>query len=92
MKTEYREFNFILSNGETCRVRYCDQWGPPMFGKRTMHFEFLGCLAISETKYRSEFRVVGANESIDPQKAAEQIIKDLTGIKINEKNVQQKLL
>jgi hypothetical protein len=92
MKTEYTEFNYILSNGETCRVRYCDQWGSPLFGKRTIHFEFRDCLAISPTKYRSEFRIVGEHESIDPQKAAEQIINELTGIKLNEQNTQQKLL
>jgi len=63
-----------------------------MFGKRTIHFEFRDCLSISPTKYRSEFRIVGEHESIDPQKAVEQIIKELTGIKLNEQNTQQKLL
>lgn len=62
-----------------------------MFGKRTVHFEFLGCLPISHTKYRSEFRTVGEDEKIDPKEAAKQIIESLTGIKFSGENVQQKL-
>jgi hypothetical protein len=59
-----------------------------MFGNRTIHFEFLGCLSISRTKYRSEFRTVGATETVDPKNAAQQIIEDLTGIKFSGENVQ----
>src|SRR5262245_39290594 len=40
-KTEYIEFHFFLGNGDTCKVRYCDQWGASLFGNRTIHFEFL---------------------------------------------------
>ena len=47
MKTEYIEFNLILGNGDIVQSVYCDQWGSPMFGNRTIHFEFLGCLSIS---------------------------------------------
>ena len=92
MKTEYREFQLTLGNGETCRVRYCDQWGSPMFGNRTIHFEFHDCLSISHTKYRSEFRVVGEHDKINPEEAAKEIIESLTGIKFNGENVQMKLL
>ena len=91
MKEIYLTFDLILGNRESCKVRYCDSWGPPLFGKRTIHFEFRDCLAISETGYRSEFRVVGECEKIDPKEAAKEIIKSLTGIKFNGKNVQQKL-
>ena len=92
MKTEYIEFNLILGNGDTCTVRYCDQWGSAMFGNRTIHFEFLGCLSISHTKYRSEFRVVGEHERINPTDAAKAIIESLTGIKFSGENVQMKLI
>jgi hypothetical protein len=92
MKTEYREFQLTLGNGETCRVRFCDQWGSPMFGNRTIHFEFLECQSISHTNYRSEFRVVGEHERIDPLEAVKEIIESMTGIKFSGKNVQMKLL
>ena len=83
-------FNLGLGNGEKCKVRYCDQWGSSMFGNRTIHFEFRDCLSISPTKYRSEFRVVGANEKINPKEASKQLIEALTGIKFSGENVQQK--
>lgn len=73
------------------KSRYCDSWGASLFGNRTIHFEFLNCLTISETGYRSEFRVVGETEKIDPKEAAKEIIERLTGIKFNGTNVQQKL-
>jgi hypothetical protein len=63
-----------------------------MFGNRIIHFEFLDCLSISHTKYRSEFRVVGEHERFDPIEAAKEIIESLTGIKFSGKNVQMKLL
>jgi hypothetical protein len=91
MKTAYIEFGLVLGNGEKCHVRYCDSWGSAMFGNRTIHFEFLDCLSISHTKYRSEFRVVGEDEKIDPKETAKEIIESLTGIKFNGENVQQKL-
>jgi hypothetical protein len=81
MKTAYSEFTLTLGNGDTCRVRYCDRWGSPYFGNRTIHFEFLDCLTVSPTKYRSEFRIIGEHERIDPKKAAQAIIEDLTGIR-----------
>jgi hypothetical protein len=62
-----------------------------MFGNRTIHFEFLDCVSISPTKYRSEFCVVGAHETIDPKEAAMQVIERLTGIPFSGDNVQQKL-
>jgi hypothetical protein len=92
MKTEYVEFGLVLGNGDKCKVHYCDQWGSPLFGKRTIHFEFRDCLSISHTKYRSEFRVVGEHEKIDPQKAAKEIIESLTGIKFSGENTQLKLI
>jgi hypothetical protein len=91
MKTEYIEFELILGNGEKCKVRYCDEWGASLFGNRTIHFEFLDCLSISSTKYRSEFRVIGKNEKIDPKESAKLIIEQLTGIRFSGINVQQKL-
>ncbi len=91
MKEIYITFDLILGDGELCNVRYCDSWGASLFGNRTIHFEFLNCLTISETGYRSEFRVVGEAEKIDPKEAAKEIIESLTGIKFNGKNVQQKL-
>ncbi len=91
MKTAYIEFGLVLGNGEKCKVRYCDQWGSPMFGKRTIHFEFRDCLSISHTKYRSEFRIVGEHEKVEPEESAKEIIETLTGIKFNGENVQQKL-
>jgi hypothetical protein len=92
METKYIKFNLILGNGEKCQVRYCDEWGASLFGNRTIHFEFLNCFSISHTLYRSEFRVVGANEKINPKEAAKQIIETLTGIKFGGENIQQKLL
>jgi hypothetical protein len=92
MKTEYIEFELVLGNGEKCHIRYCDSWGSAMFGKRTIHFEFRNCLSISHTRYRSEFRVVGEDEKIDPKEAAQQIIERLTGIKLNGENTQLKLI
>ena len=91
METKYIEFALVLGNGEKCNVKYCDAWGASLFGNRTIHFEFLDCLSISSTKYRSDFRVVGKNEKINPKDAARQIIEGLTGIKFNGENVQQKL-
>jgi hypothetical protein len=91
MKTKYIKFNLVLGNGEKCKVRYCDAWGASLFGNRTIHFEFLNCFSISPTKYKSEFRIVGVNEKINPKEAAKQIIESLTGIKFNGENVQQKL-
>ena len=92
MKTDYIEFELILGNGEKCQVRYCDEWGTPLFGSRTIHFEFRDCLSISHTKYRSEFRVISENEKIDPEESAKLIIEQLTGIKFSGENVQQKLI
>jgi hypothetical protein len=89
---EYQEFELILGNGDVCKVRYCDQWGASLFGNRTIHFEFLDCLSVSPTGYRSEFRTVDAKEQIDPKAAAKEIIEHLTGIKFSGENVQQKLL
>jgi hypothetical protein len=86
---KYIEFELVLGNGEKCNVKYCDEWGASLFGNRTIHFEFLDCLSISSTKYRSEFRVVGRNEKINPKEAAKQIIESLTGIKFSGENVQQ---
>jgi hypothetical protein len=63
-----------------------------MFGNRIIHFEFRDCLSISPTKYRSEFRVVGEHEPIDPKEAAQAIIESLTGIKFSGENVQMKLI
>jgi hypothetical protein len=63
-----------------------------MFGNRTIHFEFRDCLSVSNTKYRSEFRVVGEQERIDPIEAAKEIIESLTGIKFSGENVQMKLI
>ena len=83
MKTDYKEFALVLGNGDICTVRYCDEWGATMFGTRTVHFEFLGCLTISQTKYRSEFRTVGEDEKVEPIEAAKQIIESLTGINLN---------
>ena len=91
MEAKYIEFELVLGNGEKCNVKYCDEWGASLFGNRTIHFEFLDCLSISSTKYRSEFRVVGKNEKINPKDAAKQIIESLTGIKFSGENVQQKL-
>jgi hypothetical protein len=92
MEFKYITFNLVLGNGEKCKVRYCDQWGSSIFGSRTIHFEFRDCLAISSTKYKSEFRIVGANEKINPKKAAKRIIERLTGITFSGENVQQKLI
>jgi hypothetical protein len=92
METKYIEFALVLGNGDKCKVRYCDEWGTPLFGSRTIHFEFLGCLSISSTKYRSEFRVVGAHEKIDPEESAKLVIEQLTGIKFSGENIQRKLL
>jgi hypothetical protein len=92
MKTEYIEFELVLGNGEKCKVSYCDEWGASFLGNRTIHFEFRDCLAISKTKYRSEFRTVGIDENVDPKKTAQEIIEKLTGIPFSGKNVQQKLL
>jgi hypothetical protein len=72
--------------------RYCDKWGASLFGNRTIHFEFLDCLSISHTKYRSEFRIIRKDEKVDPKEAAMQIIEKLTGIKFNGEKVQLKLL
>ena len=91
METKYIEFNLVLGNGERCKVRYCDKWGASLFGNRTVHFEFRDCYSISRTHYRSEFRIVGENEKINPKEAAKQIIEGLTGIKFSGENVQQKL-
>ncbi len=92
MKTEYIEFQLTLGNGDTCKVRYCDQWGASLNGRRTIHFEFRDCLSVSQTKYRSEFRVVGEHERIDPIEAAKEIIESLTGIKFSGEHVQMKLI
>jgi hypothetical protein len=92
MNTAYREFHLVLGNGDTCKVRYCDQWGSPMCGNRTIHFEFRDCLSISHTKYRSEFRVVGEHECVNPKEAAKEIIESLTCIKFNGENTQLKLI
>ena len=91
MEEEYIKFELTLENGEICEARYCDEWGGSLFGNRTIHFEFRGSLAVSETRYRSEFRIVGANEKIEPKEAAKAIIEHLTGVKLKGKNVQQKL-
>jgi hypothetical protein len=91
LETDYREFELTLGNGDTCRVRYCDRWGKPMFGNRTVHFEFLDCLSVSETGYRSEFRIVPEREQVDPVEAAKQLIEALTGIPFSGENMQQKL-
>jgi hypothetical protein len=91
MKDEYIEFALVLGNGEKCSVRYCDKWGVALFGNRTIHFEFRGSLSISKTGYRSEFRVVGEKEKIDPEKGAKEIIERLTGIRFDGAGVQQKL-
>jgi hypothetical protein len=91
MKTEYRKFELVLGNGEKCTVRYCDKWGAPMFGNRTIHFEFHDSLSVSPTKYRSEFRIVGEHEKIDPVETAKAIIEQLTGIMFKGVNIQQKL-
>jgi hypothetical protein len=87
MKTEYKEFNLVLGNGDVCKVRYCDRWGTSMFGSRTIHFEFRDCLTISHTKYRSEFRIVGDNEKVDLKEAAKKILAELTGIALKGKNI-----
>jgi hypothetical protein len=92
IELKYIEFKLVLRNGEECTVRYCDSWGVSLFGNRTIHFEFLDCLSISSTRYRSEFRVVGEHDYIDPKKAAKQIIEHLTEIKLNGKNSQLKLI
>jgi hypothetical protein len=92
MKTDSIEFQLTLGNGETCRVRYCDKWGVSLFGNRTIHFEFRDCLSLSHTKYRSEFRVVGEHDSINPEEAAKEIIESLTGITFSGENVQMKLI
>jgi hypothetical protein len=92
MKTQYTKFTLILGNGERCKVRYCDSFGASLFGNRTIHFEFRECLSVSLTKYRSEFRVVGEHERIDPIEAAKEIIENLTGIKLSGENVQMKLI
>ena len=92
METKYIEFELVLGNGDTCNVRYCDEWGASLFGNRTIHFEFLDCLSISATKYRSGFRVVGAHEKIDSEGSAKLIIEQLIGIKFSGENIQQKLL
>jgi hypothetical protein len=63
-----------------------------MFGNRVIHFEFRDCLSISHTKYRSEFRVIGEHERIDPIEAAKEIIESMTGIKFSGENVQMKLI
>ena len=63
-----------------------------MFGNRTIHFEFRDCLSISHTKYRSEFRIVGEHDNINPEEAAKEIIESLTGIKFSGENVQMKLI
>jgi hypothetical protein len=91
METQYIEFNLVLGNGERCKVRYCDKWGSSLYGNRTIHFEFINCFSISRTKYKSEFRIVGENEKINPKEAAKQIIEKLTGIRFSGENVQQKL-
>jgi hypothetical protein len=92
MKTKYTEFSLILGNGDRCRVRYCDCWGVSLNGWRTIHFEFLDCISISETKYRSEFRIVGEHKRINPKEVAKEIIEQLTGIPFSGKNVQMKLI
>ena len=92
MEAKYIKFNLVLGNGEKCKVRYCDQWGFSMFGNRTIHFEFRDCLAVSSTKYKSEFRLVGENEQINPKEAAKQIIEHITGIPLTGDNIQQRLL
>jgi hypothetical protein len=92
METKYIEFELVLGNGEKCKVSYCDRWGTPLFGSRTIHFIFRDCLSISETKYLSQFRMIGENERIDPEESAKLIIEQLTGIKFIGENIQQKLL
>jgi hypothetical protein len=92
MKTQYTEFTLILGNGDRCTVRYCDRWGASLFGNRTIHFEFRDSLTISPTKYRSEFRIVGEHERIDPREAAKAIIEGLTGIPFSGENTQLKLI
>ena len=92
IETKYIEFNLVLGNGEKCKVRYCDEWGTPLFGSRTIHFIFLDCLSLSETKYLSQFRIIGESEKINPEEAAKLIIEQLTGIKFSGENIQQKLL
>jgi hypothetical protein len=92
MKTTSIEFQLILGNGEKCTVRYCDCWGASLFGNRTIYFEFLDCLSISPTKYRSEFRIVGEHTRINPREAAKAIIESITGIKFSGENTQLKLL
>ena len=92
MKTQYTEFTLILGNGDRCTVRYCDSFGASLFGNRTIHFEFRDSLSISPTKYRSEFRIVGEHEHIDPEETAKAIIESLTGIKFSGANVQLKLI
>jgi hypothetical protein len=63
-----------------------------LYGNRTIHFEFLNCLSISKTKYRSECRIVGEKEKSSPEDAAKKGIEQLTGIRFDGKDVQQKLL
>jgi hypothetical protein len=63
-----------------------------MFGNRTIHFEFHECLSVSPTNYRSEFRIVGENEKINPVETAKAIIEELTGILFKGVNIQQKLI
>ena len=92
IEAKYIEFNLVLGNSEKCKVRYCDKWGVSLFGKRTIHFEFRDCFSISSTRYRSEFRTVGENEKINPKESAKLIIEQITGIKFQGGNIQQKLL
>ena len=92
METEYKEFALVLGNGDSCTVRYCDEWGAMLFGTRTVHFEFLGSLTISPPKYRSEFRTVGEDVKIEPVEMAKQIIGSLTGIPFDGESAQLKLI
>jgi hypothetical protein len=92
IEAKYTEFDLVLGNGDKCTVRYCDRWGVSLFGNRTIHFEFRDCLSISAIKYKSEFRIVGVNEKIDPQESAKQIIEQITSIPLTGDNIQQKLL
>jgi hypothetical protein len=63
-----------------------------MFGNRVIHFVFLDCLSVSPTKSRSEFRIVGEHDSINPEEAAKELIESLTGITFSGENVQMKLI
>lgn len=89
MKNEYIEFELTLGNGEKCKVRYCDKWSTPMFGTRTVHFEFLGSRTISHTLYRSHFTQVPEKQVVSPEEAAKEVIEAMTGIKFKGETQQQ---